>query len=378
MAKTFRNLWPQVVSWDNLVLAYHKCRRGKRAKPEAARFDFAWEANLLQLQQELIAGTYEPGPARHFIIHDPKKRKISAAPFRDRVLHHALVNVLEPLYERRFVYDSYACRRGKGTHRALRRAQHFLRRHAYFLKTDLVKFFPSVDHATLLDMLQQRIGDRRLLDLIQRIVAAGAGVLDAEAAPGYFPGDDLFAVLRPRGLPIGNLTSQFFANVLLDPIDHFVREELRLPGYVRYCDDLVLFADDRQTLWRSRLQLQDRLARLRLRMHGDKTYLRPSRCGLKFLGFVLGPGHRRLQQRALVRLNRQLRLWRWRKAQGLAAHGELHRTWQAWRAHAGHGNSTGVQGSIWQRVRGRDSRPGGGTSANRASRTSSNRPRPLG
>jgi retron-type reverse transcriptase len=112
LAKTYRNLWPQVVSWDNLIRAYHKCRRRKRSKPDAVRFDFAWEAHRLQLQRELVDGSYAPGPYHHFFIHDPKKRKISAAPFRDRVVHHAVVSVLEPLYERQFLFDSYACRRG--------------------------------------------------------------------------------------------------------------------------------------------------------------------------------------------------------------------------------------------------------------------------
>jgi hypothetical protein len=346
--KTFRNLWPQVVCWDNLVRAYRQCRRGKRAKPDAVRFEFAWEANLLQLQRELHDGSYQPGPYRHFLIHDPKERTISAAPFRDRVVHHAVVGILEPLYERRFVYDSYACRRGKGTHRALRRAQHFLRRHAYFLKTDLVKFFPSVDHAVLLDVLHRQIADPRLLDLLGRLVASGAGVPQEEAA-AFFPGDDLFALLRPRGLPIGNLTSQFFANVLLDSIDHFVKEGLRLPGYVRYCDDLVLFGDDKGSLWQARASLAERLAGLRLRLHGDKTQLRPCRGGLKFLGWVVWPEHRRLQQGAWVRLNCRLRRWRWLEAQGRTTAAARARSARAWRAHARHGNHHGVAEAIRRR-----------------------------
>jgi RNA-directed DNA polymerase len=341
VAKTYRNLWPQLVSWGNLVRAYQLCRRGKRAKADAARFDFAWEANLLELQQELNDGPYQPGAYRHFFIHDPKRRKISAAPFRDRVVHHAVVNVLTPLYEPCFAFDSYACRRGKGTHRALRRAQHFLRRHAYFLKTDLVKFFPGVDHAVLLAVLARGQTDGRLLDLLRRIVASGAGVLDEEGAPGFFPGDDLFAVLRPRGLPIGNLTSQFFANVLLDPVDHFVKEELRLPGYVRYYDDLVLFGDSKEMLRQAHRRLSDRLAAMRLRLHRDKTTLRPSRCGLKILGFVVWPEERRLQQGALRRINRRLRRWRWQRSQGLATGGDLARTLRAWWAHARHGNARG-------------------------------------
>ena len=146
MAKSYANLWPKTVSWKNLVAAYHDCRRRKRYKPEAVRFHFCWEANLLQTQRRLRDGSYSPGEYRHFFIFHPKRRKISAAPFQDRVVHHAVVRVLEPIYERRFIFDSYACRKGKGTHRAIKRAQQFLRRHRFYLKTDVVRFFPNVDH----------------------------------------------------------------------------------------------------------------------------------------------------------------------------------------------------------------------------------------
>jgi RNA-directed DNA polymerase len=247
MARTYRNLWPDVVRWENLLLAYRKCRRRKRYKIVATEFDFRWEENLLQLQRELCDGTYEPGEYRHFYISEPKPRKISAAPFRDRVVHHALVTVLEPLFERRFIYDSYACRRGKGTHRALDRTQKYLRRFDWCLKTDVVRFFPNVDHQLLFQQISKTIQDRRVLDLIAVILRSGEGVLSAEATQHLFPGDGLFSVLRPRGLPIGNLTSQFFANVYLDSVDHHIKEQLQVPGYVRYADDLLLFGDTKES-----------------------------------------------------------------------------------------------------------------------------------
>ena len=153
MARTYRHLWTQVVSWDNLFSAYRKCRRRKRYKSPAVRFDFTWERNLRELQSELQSGAYQPGEYRHFYVYEPKRRKISAAPFRDRVVHHAVVNVLEPICDRRFVYDSYACRKGKGTHRAWLRAQQFMRRFDYYLATDIVRFFPNVDHQVLLALL---------------------------------------------------------------------------------------------------------------------------------------------------------------------------------------------------------------------------------
>ncbi len=350
MAKTYRNLWPQVVSWDDLLLAYRRCRRRKSCKPEAVRFEFAWESNLLQLQRELLTGTYQVGSYRNFYIFDPKKRKVSAAPFRDRVVHHAVVNVLEPLYERRFLHDSYACRRLKGTHRASDRAQEFLRCYPYYLKTDIVKFFPNVDHEVLLSLLGRHIRDERLLELIGKIVASGAGVLDGEAEPGFFPGDDLFALCRPRGLPLGNLTSQFFANVLLNQVDHFLKEELGVPGYVRYMDDLVLFAQDKPFLRSARAALAERLAAFRLRLHEDKTHIHPSRLGLKFLGFRLQLHGRRLLSGGIARFSRRLRRLRWLKTHGFIGREEITRSVQAWLAHVGQANTKGIQRVLLERL----------------------------
>ncbi|MFM9966555.1 MAG: reverse transcriptase domain-containing protein [Planctomycetaceae bacterium] len=333
MPKSFSNLWPQVTAWDDLVTAYQRCRRRKRYKSDAAQFDYEWETNLVQLQRDLLDGSYRPGPYRHFHIQDPKPRKISAAPFRDRIVHHAVVAALEPIFERRFIHDSYACRRGKGTHRALDRAQSYLRNHRFFLKTDIVKFFPNVDHEVLLAVLSRSIRDERLMDLIRIIAASGEGVLADQRTPAFFPGDDLFAVLRPCGLPIGNLTSQFFANVLLDGIDHFVKEELRVPGYVRYADDLLLFADDKAQLWEIRDKLATRLAALRLKLHPDKTQVAPCSHGVGFLGFHMTPNRRRLLRSGLRRFNRRLRLLRWRFANGMIDLRRITLSLRAWLAH---------------------------------------------
>lgn len=351
MARTYRNLWPQLVSWENLVVAYQKCRRRKRYLRQATCFDYAWEANLLQLQRELASGIYEPGSYRHFYIYEPKRRKISAAPFRDRVVHHALVKTLEPLYERRFIHDSYACRKGKGTHRAIHRAMHYLRRHKYCLKTDVVRFFPNVDHEVLIQLLTKSIRDEQVMWLVKTIVGSGEAVLAKEATQLYFPGDDLFSVLRPKGLPIGNLTSQFLANVLLDPVDHFVKEELRVPGYVRYADDLILFGDDKRRLWDIYAALNERLAAIRLKFHPNKTVIRPSATGIKFLGFVIKPTEIRVQQAGLKRFNRRLRYLKWACRNRLIDARAVTASLTAWVAHAQHANSSGIRQEVWRRVK---------------------------
>lgn len=226
------------MQWDNLLEAYRKASKGKRGRAPAARFEHQLADNLLTLQEELLNQTYTPGAYHHFYIHEPKRRKISAAPFRDRVVHHALCNLIEPIFERRFIFDSYANRKGKGTHKAIDRVQTFARRYRYVLRMDIVKHFPSLDHAVLKKTLFRVVRDEDTRWLIGQILASGAGVLDDEYEMVYFPGDEADAIDRPRGLPIGNLTSQFWSNCYLDPLDHFIKRELRCTGYARYVDDV--------------------------------------------------------------------------------------------------------------------------------------------
>ncbi len=349
MAKTFGNLWPQLVSWDNLLLAYRKCRRRKRYQPVATNFDFAWEENLFRLQQDLIDGTYVHGPYRHFHISEPKPRKISAAPFPDRIVHHAVVNVLEPIFERRFIHDSYACRKGKGTHQAIDRAQSFLRRYQWSLKTDIVKFFPNIDHALLLGAVGNVISDQRVLGLLNHIVDSGAGVLADEASNSYFPGDDLFSVQRPRGVPIGNLTSQFLANVFLDQLDHVAKEVLRVPGYVRYADDIVVFANSKQELWRLRSLIEAHLATLRLKLHPNKTHVAPTSQGIRFLGFHIRRYDRRPLQSSLRRFVKRCRRQKFQRQHGKMDYRRISASLRCWLAHIGPENA--VARDLLRRIR---------------------------
>jgi retron-type reverse transcriptase len=304
-------LYEKIYSWENLHLAWRKAARGKRGGRPAASFEYRLEDNLVRLQRELQVKTYQHGDYHSFTIHDPKQRLISAAPFRDRVVHHALCNVIEPMFERRFIHDSYANRAGKGTHRALDRCQQFARRFRYVLQCDIRQFFPSVDHALLQHTLERTILDLDVMWLVGRILASGEGVLGEAYDMVWFPGDDLFAGARPRGLPIGNLTSQFWANCFLDPFDHFVKRQLRYagksPAYLRYVDDFLLFADDKAALWAWREALTERLAALRLTIHEQQAHPRPTTEGIPFLGFIVFPTHRRLKRRKGIAYRRRLR-----------------------------------------------------------------------
>jgi len=306
--KTYKHLFDQVCAFDSLWNAFHQARKGKRSKAVVASFEYHLERNLLTLERELRDGSYRPGGYRHFYIHEPKRRKISAAPFRDRVVHHALCNVIEPIFECRFSDASFACRVGKGTHRALDRAQGFARRYRYVLQGDVVQFFPSVDHLHLRGLLARRIADPQVLALIDRILDSGAGVLASEYTPQWFPGDDLFTPIeRPRGLPIGNLTSQFWGNVYLNELDTFVAQELRSGAYVRYADDWLLFSDDKPQLHAWRVRIETFLARLRLVLHNRKTQIYPVATGMPFLGFRLYPAYRRLKRPNVMRFKRRMR-----------------------------------------------------------------------
>lgn len=303
--KRYGNLWSRLISFPNLFAAARKAQRGKRFRLPVARFLVDLERQLCTLRQELGARTYRPGPYRSFTIFEPKQRLISAAPFRDRVVHHALCNVLEPIFEQSFLFDSFACRRGKGTHAAVRRCQQYARRFPWVLKADVAKFFPSIDHALLKHMLHRKIKDPGLVWLADLLIDHSN---PQEPALAWFAGDDLFTPAERRhGLPLGNQTSQFFANVYLDPLDHFVKERLGAAGYLRYVDDFVVFAHDKRQLAEVQRQVGQFLEGLRLRLHATKNGIFPTRQGIRFLGYRVYRTHRELVNDKVWRFRRRLR-----------------------------------------------------------------------
>jgi hypothetical protein len=343
-------LYDRLTDWTNLRLAYQKAAKGKRGKGAAARFEYKLEDNLALLQHELSTKTYQPGRYTSFYIHEPKRRLISAAPFRDRVVHHALCNVIEPLFERSFIDDSYANRIGKGHHRALDRCQAFARRYPYALTCDLKQFFPSIDHQLLRQILARRVACPDTLWLIDQILASGVGVLAEEYEMAWFPGDDLLAAVRPRGLPIGNLTSQFWANCYLNDFDHFVKRKLRCKGYLRFVDDFLLFAGDKATLWQWREAVVAYLASLRLTLHLTCAQVRPVTEGLPFLGFVVYPQRRRLKGRKVVHFRRRMR----RRLVDYQAEritlDQVSASVQGWVEHVRHGNTIGLRKATFRRL----------------------------
>jgi RNA-directed DNA polymerase len=303
--KRYGNLWDGFVSFENLVLASLKARRGKRSKNCVQRFEFDSEAQLHRLQNELISGIYRPGDYKTHWITTPKPRKISAAPYRDRVVHHALMNILEPILDRHFHPDSYACRKGRGTHAAADRLQILMKKNKYALQCDIQKFFPSIDHEIMKSFFRRLIKDKKILALMDMIVDHSN---DQELVKNYYPGDSLFSpVERRKGLPIGNLTSQWFANWYLNGLDHFITKECSFGAYVRYCDDFIVLAKDRHELYSLRSNTNQYLDSIRLSLHPNKNFIRPVKAGLTFVGMRIWPHYRLLRKDNIKSFRRRVR-----------------------------------------------------------------------
>ena len=306
-------------SLDNLYRAYRQCRRRKRGTLNALAFEQDLEANLLALREELSRGAYRPRRFLAFLVTKPKRREIFAADFRDRVVHHVLVGHLEPAWERRFIHDSYACRRGKGTHQAVDRLRTFTRqvtangtRRAWYLQLDVHGFFISLDRTVLYQRLAAHEDDPAVDWLLRRVLfhdpTAGCQLRNAQRADfdRLPPHKTLFKAAPGCGLPIGNLTSQFFANVYLDALDQFVKHRLKARYYLRYCDDLVLLSADREELVAWKQAIETFLAEpLHLRLN-ERRQLRPISDGIDWLGYIVRPDYLLVRRRVVVALYQRL------------------------------------------------------------------------
>lgn len=349
MPRVFDNLYPEITSFSNLHEAWRKAAKGKRGNPSVAAFEYKLADNLIELQTDLKQQSWQPGEYYSFYIRDPKRRLVSAAPFRDRVVHHAVHNVTETIFENTFIGDSYANRKGKGAHAALDKAQSLMQRYPYVLQCDLRQFFPSVDHAVLESLLSRKIVDEQVRWLVRVIINSGAGIHSEEYKMVYFPGDDLFAVNRPRGLPIGNLTSQFWANVYLNELDQFIKRELRCKAYVRYVDDFLLFADNKRRLWQWKAAIRERLYDLRLAMHERSSTVFPVSNGVPFLGFRLYKDYRLLKRKNGVNFQRRLRRYYGEYQRGELCRKALDQRVQGWVAHVSKADTWGLRRSLLSR-----------------------------
>jgi len=286
------DIFDRITAWENLLAAWRAARKGKRRSAEVAAFEADLEANLVSIHEHLLRGTWQPGQPRRFYVRDPKWREITAPPFADRIVHHAIVRVIEPLFERRFIHDSYACRPGKGVHAAVDRLHRFMRGaarrwpNAHLVRCDIASYFASIDHRELIDRLRRVIQCERTMALIRTAITAY----------GY----------RDVGLPIGALTSQLFANVMLDTLDHIIKDDLGIKWYVRYMDDFVVLCEGKDSARHLMDLVVGTLGAMGLRLN-PKSGIWPIRRGCTFCGYRVLPTHVAVTQAAKRRWRRRLR-----------------------------------------------------------------------
>jgi retron-type reverse transcriptase len=292
---TVNDLWEKVIAFENVYAAYHAAIRGKRYRREVLEFKYGLEDHLCSIIEQLKADTYQPAMTRCFWITDPKKRLISAPAFRDRVVHHALCQAIEPIFEKRFINESFACRVGKGTHTAMEHMVDCVCRakrhwgHYWVLKCDIHSFFPSVHHDTLQHLIGRAIRDTRVLHLISIMIRAHES-----------PDKDDW------GIPIGALTSQLFANIYLDTLDHYLKEVCQVPYYARYMDDFVVLHRDKGVLQSLLCRIEDYLHDKLLLNLNPKTGIFPGKQGIDFCGYRIWPTHVKPRKSTIKRAKKRL------------------------------------------------------------------------
>lgn len=290
--KSHGDLFDTITSLPNLERSMYRAARGKTNRVPVINFLDKADIELSCLRDELLRGDYVPRPYIRFRIRDPKPRTICCADFRDRIVHHAVCDVIGPVVECRFIDHSYASRVGKGSHRAVLQAQRYARKFRYFCKMDIRRFFDSIDHETLMKLFLQLFRERKLIRLIDTILRFDDSNINPE-----------------RGVPIGNLTSQWFANIYLDRLDHLVKDDWGMKGYIRYMDDILLFHDRKSELWNKVDALRQWLRRERkLEVKREALILAPVTEGIPFLGMSIYPRFLRLLHARYHRSKRLVRL----------------------------------------------------------------------
>ncbi len=313
---------PSVLTLEAVFDAYFDCRRHKRNSLNHLAYEMELERNTVQLWRDLESGHYEIGRSIAFVVTYPKIREIWAADFRDRVVHHLVYNAIRPRFERSFIRDSYACIPKRGAHDGMRRVSHFVRSvtknwsvPAYAMKADIANFFNSIDNERLIEILGAHVSEQWLMDLIAQIIHHNPRPnVIRQSSPEMFavvPVHKSFMHAPPgKGLPIGNLTSQFFANVYLNELDQFVKHKLKVRYYGRYVDDIILFHEDAEVLnhWYDEIKkfLDEKL---KMRLHPHKKWLNRADVGIDFVGFVIKPGRTYLRQMSFSRCKQKIRAW---------------------------------------------------------------------
>jgi len=314
--------YDNIISTDNLLGAWKEFVRGKKKKKDVQVFEYSLIENISILRSDLKSGAYQHGPYTHFKINDPKPRDIHKAQVRDRLLHHAIHRVLYPFFDPKLISDSYSCRLGKGTHRAM----NTFRRHAYresknhtktlwVLKCDIRRFFASINQQLLLVILKRHLSDERTVTLLQNVI------------------ESFHSTASGKGLPLGNLTSQLLVNIYMNEFDQFAKHTLKARYYIRYSDDFVILSENRAWLTSLVPYIRDFLIQnLKLELHPDKLFIKSVASGVDFLGWIHFPGHRVLRTSTKRRMFRNLAEGstpeRAASYQGMLSHGNAHKLFE--------------------------------------------------
>lgn len=357
--ETLRNIYQKICDFENLYEAYLEARKNKRYRKDVLDFSARLEENLIQLQNELIYKTYQVGRYREFYVYEPKKRLIMALQFRDRVVQWAIYRHLNPWFDKQFIYDSYGCRKNKGTHRAADRLQYWMRQVSrkegryYYLKLDISKYFYRVDHEILLNLLRRKINDMDLVELLGHIINCEH---TAFGLPAFTDPEDCPKTERllNKGMPIGNLTSQMFANIYLNQLDQYAKQKLRLHYYIRYIDDIIILHHDKRRLHEIKDEIEAFLwDELRLNLN-KKTAIRPINHGIEFVGFRIFATHRKLKKASAKRMKKRLKYLREEYARGKVSTETLRASEASYAGMLKHFNSYGLMKII--NIKGEDAR----------------------
>jgi len=355
-------MYSSIYNFKNLLIAYRQACKNNRYKISTLKYSLYLENYLFDLEKKLLTETYKPQPYRQFVVTEPKRRKISAPEFEDRIVQHSLVNEIEPIFEKKFIYDNYACRKNKGTHFALHRVKKFLQssrscypnQDIYFLKCDIKKFFQSISWDVLLEIISSEIFDPQIFNLLKKFIVDFSvyGVAKTDLVQGnlFEPLDDSpVSVSQRRGLPIGNLTSQLLANVYLDQLDQFVKHQLHQKWYGRYMDDFFIISPDKEKLKEIKIIINDFLKqRLKLSLHPNKSLIKNTKDGLCFVGYRIFSDHILIRGSTLIRFQKRYakKLKKYRHQH--LTHEELIKCQQSFNGHLKHANAYRLSQSMFR------------------------------
>ena len=325
MSKTIRNSFDSKLTYQKLLEAHYRANKGKRKKPEIIIYEMDLETNLIQLIQNIKNGTYRLGKYREFTIKDPKERVIRSLPYRDRIVHQWYVEeFIKPFFVKRFISDSYACINDRGVHMAINKLQKYMRKMKklygvyYVVKFDIKKFFYSIDRDILFEILSRRISDVKLLEFTRVL---------------------LIDEVEPVGIPIGNYTSQYFANIYLNELDHYIKEKLKVKYYIRYMDDFIMLVKDKNEAKRLLKCVGIFLnEKLKLKLNGKSRYY-PSNKGIDFCGYVIFENYRLLRKRFKKKAKKRIELWKHLKSIGKLNDKKMLLSWNSMLGHSMHANS---------------------------------------